>query len=101
MKVPICTLEEIPEQGTRLVNFFGREVLVFKTNDEPKAILNICMHLGGPMRRDGDRLICDWHGAEFDCAKGTCLEGPARPDSQLIMLPTRVENGALTYVYGE
>ena len=101
MKVPICKLDEIPGQGTRLASFFGREVLVFKMNDEPKAILNICMHLGGPLRRDGDRLICDWHGAEFDCAQGTCLKGPARSDAPLITLPTRVENGVLTYVYGE
>lgn len=101
MKVPLCKVGEIPEGGTRTVNFFGREVLVLKAEGKPKAILNICMHLGGPMKREGDKLVCEWHGAEFDCGQGRCLKGPARPDSRLIILPTRVEDGVLTYVYGE
>jgi hypothetical protein len=29
------------------------------------------------------------------------LSGPVRPDARLIMLPTRVEDGVLTYVYEE
>ena len=101
MKVPLCILEGIPEDKSETVDFFGREVLVFKVYGNPKAVLNICMHLGGPMKRDGNKLICDWHGAEFDCRQGKCLKGPADPDSELITLPTRVENGMLMYVYGE
>lgn len=101
MRVPLCEEELIPEEGSVVVDFFGREVLAIKVAGEPKAILNICMHLGGPMKREGDRLICEWHGAEFDCSQGKCLKGPARPDSRLIVLPTRVEGGMLTYVYGE
>lgn len=68
---------------------------------KPKAVLNMCMHLGGPMQRESNRLVCQWHGAEFDCQQGKALKGPARPDSRLISLPTRVEDGVLTYVYGE
>ena len=99
--MPTCKLEEIPEGKTKAVDFFGREVLVLNVEGKPKAILNICMHLGGPMRREGNTLICQWHGAEFDCHQGKCLKGPASPDSRVIILPTRVENGMLTYVYGE
>ena len=101
MKVPLCKLEDIPNDKSVTVDFFGREVLVFKVHGKPKAVLNICMHLGGPMKRDGDKFICQWHGAEFDCGQGKCLKGPADPDSQLITLPTRVEDAMLTYVYGE
>ncbi|MGE5850349.1 MAG: Rieske (2Fe-2S) protein [Candidatus Methylomirabilota bacterium] len=101
MKVPLCPLEGIPDEGAKTIDFFGREVLVFKVDGKPKAILNICMHLGGPMLRASDRLVCQWHGAEFDCHHGNALKGPARPDSRLITLPTRVEDGVLTYVYGE
>ncbi|MEW6324963.1 MAG: Rieske (2Fe-2S) protein [Nitrospirota bacterium] len=101
MKAPLCKVEEIPGEGIKTVDFFGREVLVLKINGEARAILNYCMHLGGPMTRENDKLVCAWHAAEFDCAKGTCLKGPARPDSRLIILPTRVEDGVLTYVYGE
>jgi nitrite reductase/ring-hydroxylating ferredoxin subunit len=101
MQVPLCKLEEIPDEGIKTVEFFGRELLVFKANGKPKGILNICMHLGGPMQRQGDRLVCQWHGAEFDCQRGKALVGPAPPDSQLITLPTRIEDGVLSHVYGE
>ena len=101
MKVPLCKQEEIPEEGTKTVDFFGREVLVFKHNDKPKAIMNICMHLGGPMKKEGEKLICEWHGAEFNCNNGKCLKGPAHPDSRLIVLPTHIEDGELIYEYGD
>ena len=101
MKVPLCKVEEIPEDGTKTVEFFGREVLVMKVSGIPKAIANVCMHLGGPLQREGDKLTCSWHGAEYACVDGRRIKGPARKDSQLMFLPTRIEDGTLTYVYGE
>jgi nitrite reductase/ring-hydroxylating ferredoxin subunit len=101
MKVPLCPVEEIPVDGAKTVDFLGREALVFQVDGRPKAVLNVCLHLGGPMTRQGDRLLCAWHGAEFASGDGRCLKGPARPDSRLITLPTRVEDGVLSYVYGE
>lgn len=101
MKVPLCKLDEIPEEGAKTVDFFGREVLIFQVDGKPKAVLNICMHLGGPMKRKGDSLVCQWHGAEFDCRQGKCVKGPAHADSRLITLPTQAENEMLIYVYGK
>ena len=101
VKVPLCKVEEIPEDGTKTVEFFGREVLVMKVSGIPKAIANVCMHLGGPLQREGDKLTCSWHGAEYACIDGRRIKGPARKDSQLMFLPTRIEDGTLTYVYGE
>ena len=48
------------------------------------------------MKRAGDKLVCQWHGAEFECAGGNRLKGPARPETRLIILPTWVEAGGLT-----
>lgn len=101
MKVALCRVAEISADGIKTVDFFGREVLVYEDSGRPKAVLNLCMHLGGPMTRQGDRLVCTWHGAEFGCSDGRCLKGPVRQDARLITLPTRVEDGVLTYVYGE
>lgn len=101
MKVPLCRVDEIPADGTKTVDFFGREVLVMNVEGKPKAIMNVCMHLGGPLERDGDTLVCPWHGAAFSCTDGRRLVGPARADARLMTLPTRVEEGVLTYVYGE
>jgi nitrite reductase/ring-hydroxylating ferredoxin subunit len=101
MKVSLCSVEEIPMEGIIRVDFFGREVLVFNLEGKPKAILNPWAHLGDPMRPEGDRPICEWHGADFDSRRGTRIKGLARPESGLMILPTRVEDGALVYVYEE
>lgn len=101
MKVPLCKIDEISWGETKKVDFFGREVLVFEVDGKLKAVLNYCMHLGGPMERRDGNLACHWHGAEFDCIQGKRLKGPARPDARLIVLPTRVEEGTLFYEYGD
>ncbi|HEV2235628.1 MAG TPA: Rieske 2Fe-2S domain-containing protein [Ktedonobacterales bacterium] len=101
MKVALCQVDEIPEDGAKAVAFFGREVLALKAEGRPRAVVNVCMHLGGPLERRGEKLVCAWHGAEWACGTGRHLAGPGRPDARLLTLPTRVENGVLTYVYGE
>jgi nitrite reductase/ring-hydroxylating ferredoxin subunit len=53
------------------------------------------------LKLDGDTFTCEWHGSTFDARTGKALSGPVRPDARLIMLPTRVEDGVLTYVYEE
>jgi nitrite reductase/ring-hydroxylating ferredoxin subunit len=101
MKVPLIKIEDIPDEGTQTVDFFGREVLVMKVEGIPKAVMNACLHLGGPLERQDERMICAWHGAEFACNNGHRLKGPARPETRLMFLPTRIEDGTLIYVYGE
>src|SRR2546422_11277612 len=100
MQVPLAAVEEIPQEGVKKVDFFGREVLLTRSDGQPKAIMNVCMHLGGPLEQDGDKLVCAWHQAEGDMHNGRRLSGPARPDSRLMILPTRVMGGVLHYVYG-
>ncbi|MBI1878598.1 MAG: Rieske 2Fe-2S domain-containing protein [Chloroflexi bacterium] len=97
MKVPLCKVEEIPDAGTKTATFFEREVLVLKIEGKMKVYLNVCPHLGGSLRREGDKLICQSHNSEFDCRNGQCLSGPAHPQSQLLRIPTFVEDGVLTY----
>jgi nitrite reductase/ring-hydroxylating ferredoxin subunit len=101
VRVPLCRLDEIPADGAKSVEFFGREVLVMRIQEHPRAIMNVCMHLGGPLHREGERLVCAWHGAEFSCANGRHLAGPGREDARLLTLPVVVEDGMVTYVYGE
>ena len=101
MEQPLIALTEIPDDGTVTIDFFGREVLVSKIDGEPRATANVCTHLGGPLERCGDQLICAWHGATFDLATGNRLSGPARPESRLMHLPTKIVDGTLTYVWNE
>jgi nitrite reductase/ring-hydroxylating ferredoxin subunit len=101
MKVALCRVDEIPEDGTKRIDFFGRDALVVKIDGRPRVVLNVCMHLGGPMKLEADRWVCEWHGAEFDSRTGACLKGPAARSSRLIILPTRIDGETLFYEFGE
>ena len=101
MKVPLCPVVEIPDEGAKAIDFFGRSVLVYKVDGRPRAIANVCLHLGGPLQCEGDKFVCPWHGAEYARVDGRRIAGPARQDARLMVLPTRIEDGVLTYVYGE
>lgn len=101
LKVPLCAVDEIPEEGVKAIEFFGRPVLVYKVDGKPRAIANVCLHLGGPLTLEGDTFVCGWHGAQFCRADGRRIAGPVRQDARLLTLPTRIEDGMLTYVYGE
>ncbi len=101
MKYPLIPVAKIPAEGVKEVDFFGRSVLVYQVDGQPRAIANVCLHLGGPLQECGDRFVCAWHGAEYARGDGHRLAGPVRPDARLMHLPTRIEDGVLTYVYGE
>lgn len=101
MRHPLIPVNEIPPEGAAAAELLGREVLVMLQGGKPRAFVNVCMHHGGPLSLDGDTFTCQWHGARYDARTGRVIEGPARPDARLIMLPTRVVNGVVTYVYDE
>lgn len=105
MRVPLISVNEIPDEGTKAVEFFGKELLVFKVGGNPRAIMNACLHIGGPLQREGDgeqcSFVCQWHGAKFDGETGKRLDGPAPKESRLMYIPTKIEDGVLTYVWGE
>ena len=103
MKHPIIKLSEIPETGSIVADFFGREVHVFKQDGRNRAVANTCLHFGGPLDFDGEscRFTCQWHQAVFDAKSGKALEGPAPSASRLMFLSTIEEEGYLSYIWGE
>lgn len=101
MRHPLLAVSDIPPTGAVSADLLGREVLVTMVNGKPRAYINVCQHHGGPLILEGDRFTCEWHGSQFDARTGHALSGPVRPDARLIMLPTRVEDGTLIYVYDD
>ncbi len=101
MKATLFKLADIPESGAAKIDFFGREALVYKADGQPRAVVNTCTHLGGPLELKEGKLVCAWHGARFDAATGATVSGPAGTCPHALVLPTRVEDGALNYVWGE
>ncbi len=100
MKQALIPVAQVPEMGTVPVDFFGRPALAYRAAGEACATLAICPHVGGPLEWKDGELVCAWHGQRHDPATGRCLRGPA-PNQQALKLPTRVEDGVLTYVWGE
>lgn len=90
----VCAVDEIPENGGVLADVGEREIGVFRYRDRLYAYDNRCVHQGGPvcsgeilgatklelddakevvreiLDEDEMRLICPWHGWEFDLATG-------------------------------
>jgi nitrite reductase/ring-hydroxylating ferredoxin subunit len=99
MRHPLISVSAIPETGSVSADLLGREVLVTMVSGKPRAYINVCLHHGGPLVLEDDRFTCTWHGSQFDARTGHALSGPVRPDARLIMLPTRIEEGMLVYIY--
>jgi nitrite reductase/ring-hydroxylating ferredoxin subunit len=79
---PVCDEEEL--NGGKLVGveLEGDAVVIARSaeTNEVCAIAATCSHLGGPLdegTRDGDIIVCPWHGSRFDLCSGEVRGGPA------------------------
>ena len=79
---PVCDEEDL--NGGRLVGveLEGESVVVARSEEtgELCAISAVCSHMGGPLtdgKREGDTVICPWHGSRFDLCTGEVSGGPA------------------------
>jgi len=79
---PVCDESELEDGKLVGVELEGEDVLVARSeeNGEVCAIAATCSHLGGPLadgEREGDVVVCPWHGSRFDLCSGEVLGGPA------------------------
>jgi 3-phenylpropionate/trans-cinnamate dioxygenase ferredoxin subunit len=61
------------------------------------AVRDECPHSAFPLSQgaliSGARLECGWHGAQFDCATGAVIEGPA--DEPLVKFEVRAADDGI------
>jgi nitrite reductase/ring-hydroxylating ferredoxin subunit len=79
---PVCDVDELDDGKLVRVELEGEAVVVSrsKLTDEVCAIAATCSHAGGPLdegEREGDTVICPWHGSRFDLCSGAVEGGPA------------------------
>lgn len=87
----LCRLEEIPDGEARGFDaapggFTG--LFAVRRGAEVRVYVNSCPHIGVPLdwaphrflTRDGKRIICAVHGAEFRIDDGECIHGPCLGD---------------------
>jgi nitrite reductase/ring-hydroxylating ferredoxin subunit len=77
--VSIGRLDDVPLGGGKVVKRDGRQLAVFRLDEERVfAIDNRCPHEGYPLVEGTVKdctLTCDWHNWKFDLASGACLRG--------------------------
>lgn len=93
----VGAIADIPENGGVLADIGGQEIGVFKYKGKLLAYANRCIHMGGPvcsgeilgatkvklgdcqeivdvkLDEDEMRLVCPWHGWEYDLATGEVI----------------------------
>ena len=95
----VAHVDDIPDTGLLPVRLpSGLGVCVIKSGGVITAARDVCTHQAFPLSEgelEGGRLICAWHGAEFDCRDGRVQRGPA--EDNLAMLDVRVgEDGMIS-----
>jgi nitrite reductase/ring-hydroxylating ferredoxin subunit len=69
-------LAGVPPGGALLVG----TVAVFSVAGRLCATQAACTHKGGPLNEgklDGSKVICPWHGSQFEVCTGAVVRGPA------------------------
>ncbi len=92
--IKIAVQAELPPDGeAREFDAAGKTICVANVNGTITAMENHCIHMGGPLGQgyvEGGKLVCPWHGWEYDPHTGS-LEGD--PKTRLAVYPVKVENG--------
>ncbi len=92
--VKVTTQSELPGEGeAKEFEIGGKTICVANVNGTISAIENVCLHMGGPLGQGyilGDKIVCPWHGWEYDPKTG---ELAGNPKSKLAVYPIKIENG--------
>ncbi len=75
--IAVGKLEDIPRQGSRVVNTSNGAIAVFRSlDDELFALDNRCPHKGGPLSEGivhGKRVTCPLHNWTIDLETGSAV----------------------------
>ncbi len=78
-KVKVANISELEEDRGTIVEAKGLCIALFNIEGKIYAINNACPHAEGPLG-EGDleetKVICPWHGWEFDVITGAFEEDP-------------------------
>ncbi|HWU98007.1 MAG TPA: nitrite reductase small subunit NirD [Oxalicibacterium sp.] len=94
----ICSVDDIPVLGSRVVQRAGETNVAIFRNSENKvfALLDKCPHKGGPLSQGivfGERVACPLHNWNIELQSG-CAVAPDEGCTQKFSV--RVENGQVS-----
>jgi nitrite reductase/ring-hydroxylating ferredoxin subunit len=92
--VKLASRSELPPEGeAKEFPCGGKMICVVNVNGVITAMDNVCLHRGGPLGQgvvEGDKLVCPWHGWQWDPKTGEAVHSPA---AKLAVYPLKMENG--------
>jgi nitrite reductase (NADH) small subunit len=90
--VKIGNKSELPAANeAKEFNCGDKVVCVANVNGSITAMDNICLHRGGPLGQgviEGDKIVCPWHGWQFNATTGEAAHNPA---AKVATYPIKVE----------
>jgi cytochrome b6-f complex iron-sulfur subunit len=91
---------DLPENGSKTVNFGRYPALVINTSQGIKAYSAVCTHFACIVKWDPElgQIVCPCHEGYFDALDGSVISGP--PPAPLESLPVEIVDGQI-YVGGE
>lgn len=91
--VKLTTQSELPAPGEAKEFEVGDKVIcVANLSGTISAMDNVCLHQGGPLGQgmiEGDKIVCPWHGWQYDPKTGQVAHNPT---ARVSVYPIRVEN---------
>ena len=96
-RVEVAKASEVAEGQIKKFSIGGRDVAVANIGGQYYAFDDTCTHAGASLsegRADGCRVVCGWHGAEFDCKTGKLEKFPAKI-ADLRSYAASVESGSV------
>ncbi|OMC32569.1 (2Fe-2S)-binding protein [Mycobacterium sp. GA-1841] len=94
--VAVMPQDSLPDTGLHRVEVDNVGVVMFRSDDEIRAVGEFCPHLAAPMADgwlDRGRVVCPWHGSQFDSESGEVVRGPA--SAPLPCYQARIRNGVI------
>ena len=80
-RIIACKEADLADGGAYKVSIAGKDVTVVNIGGQYHAFDDTCTHAGASLAEgkvEGCRIVCGWHGAEFDCKTGKLEKFPAK-----------------------
>src|SRR6266567_8972999 len=92
--IKLTTKSELPaENEAKEFPCGGKVICVANVSGTITAMDNVCLHRGGPLGQgtiEGGKVVCPWHGWQWDPKTGQAAHNPA---AKLSIYPCKIENG--------
>ena len=80
-KIFVCKTTQISIGQMKKISVDGKDIVIVNIGGNYFAINDTCTHAGASLSEgkiEDSTIICDWHGAQFDCKNGKLIKFPAK-----------------------